>query len=254
MGTRVTYRKMNLLHLKPENKPVPCLLPNTHDPLRQTQQAHVRRYPAFCPGSAQATAVQAGTRVSDADRIDEDPMQDHREALIQRSIELLDAIKERTAGTQVERWLNRTYGPDSALFQALAELVTHGVRAGWAANEELDGAVYRRSRIAAPSERTHYFSITAVYMDSGSAQNTPDHTYRGQYHTHTYGEFNMVVPLDPGAALMGPDGWCEAGWTAPAPGSHHYPEARGGRVIALFYLPAGRIVYGPPPDEEAEAP
>ena len=79
----------------------------------------------------------------------------------------------------------------------------------------------------------------------------PDGRYRGQYHAHPYGEFNMVVPLGPDAALNGPNGWCHAGWTAPAPGSHHYPEARGGAVIALFFLPAGRIAYHPAPQEEA---
>lgn len=31
--------------------------------------------------------------------------------------------------------------------------------------------------------------------------------------------------------------------TAPDPVSRHYPEVRGGAVIALFYLPAGRISY-----------
>jgi hypothetical protein len=72
--------------------------------------------------------------------------------------------------------------------------------------------------------------------------NSQEH-YRGQDHAHPYGELNMVVPLDPTAQLAGPQGWCGAGWTAPAPGSHHYPEVRGGALIALFYLPAGRISY-----------
>jgi hypothetical protein len=54
---------------------------------------------------------------------------------------------------------------------------------------------------------------------------------------------NPVVPLNPTARLRGPNGWCGAGWTAPSPGSHHYPEAKGGALIALFYLPAGRISY-----------
>jgi len=42
---------------------------------------------------------------------------------------------------------------------------------------------------------------------------------------------------------MGLQGWQGAGWTAPDPGSAHYPEVKGGRLIALFYLPAGRISY-----------
>jgi len=171
-----------------------------------------------------------------------------REELIERSLPFLDEIKDMTTGTEVEQWLNRTHGPDSALYRSLARLVRQGVRDGWAANVELDGPIYRRSRIAEPSERTLGFSITAVYMDStGNTQGNPGHAYRGQYHAHPYGEFNMVVPLDDGAALNGPNGWCEAGWTAPAPGSHHYPEARGGAVIALFFLPAGRIAYHPAP-------
>lgn len=178
---------------------------------------------------------------------------DDREALIQRSIEFLDEVKDMTAGTPVERWLNATHGPGSALYEDLARLVKAGVRDGWAANVEITGPHYRRSRIAEPSERTHWFSITAVYMDStGNTQGNPGHTFRGQYHAHPYGELNMVIPLNPGAALAGPNGWCEGGgWTAPGPGSHHYPEARGGAVIALFYLPAGRIAYHPPPLEAA---
>jgi hypothetical protein len=171
-----------------------------------------------------------------------------REALIERSIPFLEAVKDMTAGTATELWLNRTYGPESELYQTLARLVKQGVQDGWAANVELDGPIYRRSRIAEPSERTRYFSITAVYMDSAhSAQGNPGNTYRGQYHAHPYGELNMVVPLTLGAALNGPNGWCNAGWTAPAPASHHYPEARGGAVIALFFLPSGRIAYHPAP-------
>lgn len=165
-------------------------------------------------------------------------------ALIERSIPFLEEVQDMTAGTEAERWLNRKYGPGSELYQTLAQLVKQGVRDGWAANVPLDGSIYRRSRIAEPSERTRHFSITAVYMDStGNTQGNPEGSYRGQYHAHPYGEFNMVVPVDAGAALRGPNGWCEAGWTAPAPGSHHYPEAKGGAVIALFFLPAGRIAY-----------
>ena len=37
------------------------------------------------------------------------------------------------------------------------------------------------------------------------------------------------------------NGWYGAGWTAPEPGSRYFPEVRGGALIDLFYLPAGRI-------------
>lgn len=173
-----------------------------------------------------------------------------QEALIERCIPFLDEVKDMTAGSAVERWLNQKYGPQSELYQALSFLVRAGVADGWAANVEIDGPGYRRSRIAEPSERTRYFSITAVYMDSaGNRQGHSDHRLRGQYHGHPYGEFNMVVPMNAGAALNGPNGWSTGGWTAPAPGSHHYPEARGGAVIALFFLPSGRISYHDAPQE-----
>ncbi len=173
-----------------------------------------------------------------------------REALIAASLPFLDEIQDMTTGTEVEQWLNARYGPDSALYAELAALVKAGVRDGWAANIEVQGPLYRRSRICDPTPETLGFSITAVYMDStGNTQGNPEGSFRGDYHAHPYGEFNMVIPLNEGAALAGPNGWCYGGWTAPGPGSHHYPEAKGGAVIALFYLPAGRISYKvkPPP-------
>jgi hypothetical protein len=172
------------------------------------------------------------------------------EALLERSIPFLEEVKDMTAGTAAERWLNEKYGPNSELYQTLSRLVKTAVEDSWAANVEIDGPAYRRSRIADPSERTLHFSITAVYMDStGNHQGHPDHRFRGQYHGHPYGEFNLVAPVTPGAALNGPNGWCYGGWTAPSPGSQHYPEAKGGAVIALFFLPAGRISYHAAPQE-----
>jgi hypothetical protein len=171
-----------------------------------------------------------------------------RDELIQRSIAFLDEVKNLTPGADVEAWLNRTYGRGSDLYEDLARLVRAGVDQGWAANIEIDGRRYRRSKICDPGPETFYFSITAVYMES-------QENYRGDYHLHPYGELNMVVPLNPGAVLAGPNGWRGAGWTAPAPGSHHYPEVRGGALIALFFLPAGRISYDiqPPPDQTRPA-
>lgn len=167
-----------------------------------------------------------------------------RELLILESRGLLDEIQDMTAGTDAENWLNDKYGIGTPIFERIATLVKCGVRDGWAANIEVGGPMYRRSRIAEPCGETLNFSITAVYMNSsGNTQNNPENSLRGDYHAHPYGEFNMVIPLDEGAALAGPNGWCYGGWTAPPPASHHYPEAKGGAVIALFYLPAGRISY-----------
>jgi hypothetical protein len=171
----------------------------------------------------------------------------HREELIQRSIPFLQEVRDMTPGADMERWLNRNYGEGSALYKDLARLIKLGIAEGWAANQEVDGPNYRRSRIAEPSAETLHFSITAVYMNSKDATRfRDDHdtdVLRGQFHGHPYGEINLVVPLDEGAELMGLQGWQGPGWTAPDPGSRHYPEVKGGALIALFYLPAGRISY-----------
>lgn len=167
--------------------------------------------------------------------------------LIEASAPFLEKVRNLTPGRELEKWLNETYAPGSETYDTLARIIRSGVEEGWAAKDEIDGPFYRRSRLVGPSERTHFFSITAVYMDSrsgrpGAAADQAD-VIQGQYHAHPYGELNMVIPLDDGAELAGLHSWQGAGWTAPDPGSRHYPEARGGALIALFYLPAGRISY-----------
>ena len=171
----------------------------------------------------------------------------HREELIQRSIPFLREVKDMTPGAEMEKWLNEKYGKNSMLYKSLARLIKLGIEEGWAANQDIDGPNYRRSRILEPSPETFHFSITAVYMNSRDARRFKDEDdneiLRGQYHGHPYGELNLVVPLDEGAELRGLQGWQGPGWTAPDPGSRHFPEVRGGAVIARFYLPAGRISY-----------
>ena len=111
---------------------------------------------------------------------------------------------------------------------------------GWVANIEIDGSKYRRSKVAMPKEETRFFSITTVYMDSKNE-------YRGQYHKHPYGEINCVIQIDRTAELKGMQGWQGSGWTSPGPGTHHFPEVRNGALVALFFLPAGRISYNAKP-------
>jgi hypothetical protein len=176
-------------------------------------------------------------------------MQSAREELIEKAISFLGTIKDRTAGPEMEKWLHANYGPGTPLYEDLARLIKQGVKEGWAADINISGPHYWRSRLLEPREKSHYFSLTTVYMDprAGRIPATdpadPDHAFRGDYHLHPYGEFNLVVPLEPDAKLLGPPGWRHAGWTAPAPGSHHYPEAKGGALSAFFFLPSGRISY-----------
>lgn len=85
-----------------------------------------------------------------------------REELIERSIAFLREVKDMTPGAEMEHWLNEKYGEESPLYQDLARLIKIGVEEGWAANQEVDGPNYRRSRILEPTPETFQFSITAV--------------------------------------------------------------------------------------------
>jgi hypothetical protein len=138
--------------------------------------------------------------------------------------------------------LNTKYGPGNPYYEGFCELVKVGLEEGWVANIELDGSKYRRSKICLPSEATRFMSVTTVYMES-------EEEYSGQYHVHPYGEVNCVVQLTPDAELKGMHGWQGKGWTSPAPGTHHYPQVRKGALVALFFLPAGRIGYGQNPGD-----
>lgn len=149
-------------------------------------------------------------------------------------------VLNRTPGKNLEVFLNENYGPGNPYYEDFCSLVREGIKEGWVAETELDGRKYRRGRITVPVPETRYFSITTVYMDSSDV-------YRGQYHAHPYGEMNCVVQIDDTAEIMGMQGWQGAGWTAPGPGTHHYPEVRGGALVALFFLPAGRISYNATP-------
>ena len=141
----------------------------------------------------------------------------HREELIERSIPFLREVKDMTPGADMERWLNKKYGENSDLYKDLSRLIKIGLEEGWAANIEISGPNYRRSKILEPTPETFHFSITAVYMNSKDPRafehDDNDDVLRGDYHGHPYGELNMVVPLDKGAQLKGLQGWQGPGWT-----------------------------------------
>ncbi|KAF2643527.1 hypothetical protein P280DRAFT_375486, partial [Massarina eburnea CBS 473.64] len=119
-------------------------------------------------------------------------------------------------------------------------LTRKGLEEGWVANIELDGPKYRRSKVAVLKSETRFLSITTVYMDL-------QEEYSGQYHAHPYREINCVVQIDKPAEFKGMQGWQGAGWTSSGPGTYHYPQVRSGALIALFFLPAGRISYSAKP-------
>lgn len=162
--------------------------------------------------------------------------------LLQRCQDFFAEVENLTPGKDLEAYLNANYGPGNPIYEDLCSLTRKGVEEGWAANIPIDGPHYRRSKISIPTKETRFFSITTVYVDS-------EEEFSGQHHSHPYGEINCVVQIDEKTELKGMQGWQGAGWTSPGPGTHHYPQFRGGRIISLFFLPAGRISYAANPDD-----
>ena len=139
----------------------------------------------------------------------------------------------------MEDLLNAEYGPGNEYFEEFCSSIKQGLKEGWVGQTEVVGCKYRRGKIIPPVAETKYFSITAVYMEGDPIV--------GQPHTHPYGEINCVVQVNETAELKGMHGWQGPGWTSPGPGTHHYPEVRGGGLVSIVFLPAGRISYSAKP-------
>lgn len=152
----------------------------------------------------------------------------HKEELLQWVRQLCDEIRSRPLDQDLEAYLNREYGAGTRPYQELCRLLQLGVEEGWAGYVEIEGATYRRGRIAEPSPETAGMSV-----ESGLLRDV-----MGQYHCHTRGEINMIVPLEPGAQFCGHG----AGWRVFPPMSEHFPTVTG-KALMMYFLPGGEIEY-----------
>ena len=83
-------------------------------------------------------------------------------------------------------------------------------------------------RVAKPTDATRNLSIDAVDM-----------TGAGAAHTHPNGEVSLCF------VEQGDPRFCghPAGWVVVPPGSHHTPEVTGGRMLILYFLPDGAMIW-----------
>ncbi|MCY0853908.1 DUF4863 family protein [Cupriavidus sp. D39] len=122
----------------------------------------------------------------------------HKEEMLQWVRRLCDEIRSRPLDQDLEGYLNHEFGAGTEAYEELCRLLKMGVEEGWAGYVEIDGDCYRRGRIADPSRETAQMSV-----ESGLLRDV-----KGQYHCHTQGEINMIIPLEPGAQFCGHG----AGW------------------------------------------
>lgn len=134
----------------------------------------------------------------------------------------LDLSQPALAAAELERRLPAASAAAGALNRELAALAASGAIANRGAPPVLWG------RALKPSEASHDYSVDVVVM-----------TGAGPRHCHTSGEIDWCVPLDGTPEFEG----CRAGWVVLPPGSVHVPEVRGGRMLIVYLLPAGRIEF-----------
>lgn len=158
----------------------------------------------------------------------------HKHELINTLKRVLDDIAGDPLSPALETKLNARYGVGTTDYATLSQLLLSGVEEGWAAYADIAGDPdYRRGRIQEPCDENHRISV-----ESGLLRDV-----KGQYHRHTTGEINMIIPIDPDGKFCGQG----AGWKVFAPMSEHFPTVTGGQVLIMYLLPEGRIEYLPAP-------
>jgi hypothetical protein len=149
------------------------------------------------------------------------------EVFRQLIVEVTTPLRDRALDGELERWLNRHHGPDSATFHALKQACLAGVAAGWMCNREHAGIRY--GRVIKPDDDVSRFSVDVVDMNDCA----------GGHHVHPTGEIDLVMPLEGDAHFDGHG----AGWCVYPPGSAHVPTVSGGRALVLYLLPEGQIQF-----------
>lgn len=144
---------------------------------------------------------------------------------------LVASVTEQIAGRALdealEHWLNATWPPGSATFEALEHACRLGVEQGWLCNREAGGIRY--GRIVKPTPRTHAFSVDVVLMED----------LVGPHHVHPNGEIDLIMPISEQAQFDGHP----AGWRVYSPGSAHCPTVSNGQALVLYLLPHGAIDF-----------
>ncbi|OMQ22891.1 DUF4863 family protein [Serratia oryzae] len=156
----------------------------------------------------------------------------HKKEFLDVVHRVCDAIRGMPLDNELAEYLNMHYGPNTGTYQTLSRLLRLGVEEGWVAYVEIEGPSYRRGRLAEIG-----FNTAGMSIESGLLCNV-----KGQYHSHTKGEINMIIPLESGANFCG----TTAGWRVFEPMSEHFPTVEG-KALIMFFLPDGAIEYKAPP-------
>src|SRR5215475_5919480 len=88
----------------------------------------------------------------------------HKPELLAVAGRVLQEIGDRLFDAELEFRLNRLFGPASVTYEALERLLHLGLNEGWVGYEAIQGAEYRRGRIAEPAPETAGMSIESALL------------------------------------------------------------------------------------------
>lgn len=152
-----------------------------------------------------------------------------REALLDlllpvtRTVAGLDLSDPQAAAALEDAW-------PPARRRPLAAALREARDAGWLTPKKASDTV-SFGRVAKPSPETCDLSVDAVDMSGDAAA-----------HTHPAGEVSLCLAEDGDPRFCGH----REGWVVVPPGSHHTPTVTGGRMLIVYFLPGGQMIWGPP--------
>ena len=143
---------------------------------------------------------------------------------------ILSFLETQTVDTQLQYPLSKKFPLASDLIQAIKEWCLASVSNG---SIRMRGPKSLRFGNALHQKRNHYgFRIDIVDM-----------TGVGPGHVHPLGEINLCFATeqtDSGGTSF--DGISE-GWVVKQPNSWHKPTVRNGRMVIVYFLPKGRVLF-----------
>ena len=135
------------------------------------------------------------------------------------------ASADLSAPEATQAALNREW-PVAALAEVRALLLAAHAE-GWLTPKKATETLHF-GRVAKPSEALAGCSLDAVDMSGAGAA-----------HTHPHGEVSLCFATEGDPRFMG----CPEGWVVAGRGSRHVPTVTGGRMLIVYFLPGGAMVW-----------
>jgi len=143
---------------------------------------------------------------------------------------ILSFLKHQVVDTQLQYTLSKK-------FPLSGDTVQH-IRS-WCVEAVNDGSVKMRG----PNSLRFGNVLHQKRNDYGFRIDIVDMTGVGPGHVHPLGEINLCFSIERSDTGMTSFDGISEGWVVKQPGSWHKPTVRNGRMIIVYFLPKGKVVF-----------